>query len=691
MARYTLGIAARDGIVYTLYANDTVTYMYRQNAETLAVLDSNPWLDSTGVLLAWVVPPSVSYNSFMAIGKDKIGIISQDGTNGIRLRIITRSTGATSSTTVISATTTLHVCDICADDSDNFYVVWATSTTAFNRLQKFNSSGTSQWTLTGSTRIYGCAYDRIRSKLQIVGEALGGGANTVADIDPADGSLDDGAAVSSANWFSIRADGRMGWLIGKADTVARITGDGEYTLTWTRTVTGFSGYQLGAADGSNGVQFLQPSNRITRLVAISVGDVACFDRFGLIPVTSGANAYSDLRPVMFAAQNGARLYIVDGVQTKRYNPLTNTIESWTAAAGTFPVGTATDYPRLIETWRGRTVLAGVPTDPDNWWMTRQNDATDFNTSAQDDQAAIAGNNAEGLGRVPDIINCIIAYSDDLLIFGCDHSIHRVTGDPRRGGSMDLLSDTIGMAWGRPFCRDALGTIYFFSSRCRVYRMTPHGAIQHISAGIDNILQNVDLLNTVVRMAWDDEEQGFYLLLTPMNTTKATRHFWYDATRQAWFPDRFTKAGHNPRVVYLYDGDEANDRRLLIGCNDGYVRYFESQAADDDKEAIWSHCYLGPLLNPGGGVLLKSIEGTLANDTGSVSWSVHVGESVERALRSKASATGKLPHGRSRVQPARRHGHAMFIKLSNRDAHNRWAVEKLEAVLQGTGRVRGRAF
>lgn len=691
MARTALGVASRDGITYSWYANGTTTFMYRQNAETGEYLDgsSSPWLDSSSVLLSWV-DQSISFNTQMAIGKDKIGIVSQDGASGIQIRIITRSTGATASTTVIDSNTATAQCtDICADDSDNFYVCW--QKTGTSKISKYNSAGTLQWGMASSTKVWGCAYDRIRSVLQVCGQALNGGTNTVAELNTSTGAVSDGDNVSSATWFSIQPDGRMGWLIGKANTVARITGDGNYTVTWSRTVTGFTGYQLGAADGSNGITLLQPSSRVTRILGVADGDVTCFDRYGLIPVTSGTNALAPRRPVVYATQNGTKVYFADGVNTQLYNGVTNTMATWSASVGSFPVGTASDYPRLIETWRGRIVMAGIASDPDNYFMSRQNDPTDWNYSAPDDAAAVAGNNTVGLGKPPDIINTIIPINDDRLIFGCDHSIYQMTGDPRHGGTLDVISDTVGMAWGRPWCRDTAGTVYFMSSRGWVYRMRPSGAMEHISAAIDPVLQDIDFLHTIIRMAWDDEQQGCYLILTPLSTTTPTRHFWFDAQRSAWFPDLFKKAGHNPRVVYLYDGDEPNDRVLLIGCNDGYVRYFEANAADDDGQPVLSYVYIGPLVNPGGGVLFKELYGTLGADSGFVNWSVHPGESAAKALESLSDKAGVLYEDRNHIQPYRRHGQAVYVKLYNNDIQNRWALERLAATLMATGRVRGRTF
>ena len=76
------------------------------------------------------------------------------------------------------------------------------------------------------------------------------------------------------------------------------------------------------------------------------------------------------------------------------------------------------------------------------------------------------------GRVPDIINCIVPYSDDLLLFGGDKSIWRMTGDPMSGGQLDLVTEQTGMGWGRPYTKDPNGILYFYGSRGSVYRWVP---------------------------------------------------------------------------------------------------------------------------------------------------------------------------------------------------------------------------
>jgi len=218
------------------------------------------------------------------------------------------------------------------------------------------------------------------------------------------------------------------------------------------------------------------SGRVVTLVAISGGALyvanagdtawtAATNSSGSSPgITSGI-------PVM-SAVNNMQLWIVDGTHMRVYDPATNVLSAWTASAGSLPHDNA-NYPRLIETWRGRTFLSGISSDPQNWFLTRVSDPTDFDTNPalpSPDQA-IFGNNSP-LGLIGDVVTCFIPFSDDVAIVGGDHSIYLFNGDPMAGGQIDLVNDGIGMVWGRPWCRGPDGMVYFFSNRMAIFSIAP---------------------------------------------------------------------------------------------------------------------------------------------------------------------------------------------------------------------------
>ena len=690
----SLGTVVDDGVVYVYGSDDAAaqgSILWRYRASDGTAYGSSPWLHAT--LPVWDAPSTMSFNSQIAIGKDKIGLLSLTAsTANLVLTIITKSTGVVSSSTTIVNGANKGGADIAADGSDNFYVIWANTANTPNRVNKFNSAGVSQWSITAHTSLYGVYYDRINSRLLICGSAIDGGATDVAIISVADGTTTSSSAVAGADpWLSITGDGRGMYRLGAADIVVSINAD--YTINWTKTATGFTGYKLAAADGQQTTNVAKTTFRVHRLCGVLDGDVIGFDRRGEIAVASGLASLSAIAAVVFASQNGRYVYFADGVSTKRYDPVTNSMGTWTASAGSLPVSSGY-YPRLIATWRGRTVQAGILADPHNWFMSKVNDPTDWDYGATVSAImAVAGNQTNSTTGMPsDVITCLLPYSDNILFFGLDHTIARLDGDPMAGGQIQVVSDTVGMAWGRPFCRDPFGGIYFVSSRGPVYRMSPSGQLERISQAIDYKLDNIDLGQYVCRMAWDDRAQGAHVFLTPLNRDWETIHYWFDARNQSWWPDVFKDLDHNPKAVYLFDGDLPNDRKLLLGSWDGYIRNFEPTAKEDDGEAIESRVLIGPFAPKGQlPFILKDVQAVFGSDSDPVGYSLHVGSHAEEARAAAAAKVGMFLSGRSRSQFIRRGGHSAYLRLFNSTKGWAWAMESLLAVIAIENQTRRRIF
>lgn len=296
---------------------------------------------------------------------------------------------------------------------------------------------------------------------------------------------------------------------------------------------GLSKYVSSQIDGSNRIQDINyavtvlnaaPNTsslfiRDVRAMAISNGTVAWFSSSTVNAAnTSGNTTLNSSAPFIFSAQLFGSIYITDGFGYKIWVSANNTTTDWTPTAGTLPGDPPNTSGRLIEMWRSRIVISGLRTDPHNWFMSKLGDPLDWDyapATVTEIQAVTGG--VGNVGKMPDVINCMIPYSDDLLVFGCDSSIWLMSGDPQAGGRLDLISDTIGMAFGRPWCKSPEGVLYFFSSRGEVYQMIPNGSPpQSLTEDtIDPLLKNTDLNTTFVRMAWNDEEDGFNLWLTTL--------------------------------------------------------------------------------------------------------------------------------------------------------------------------------
>jgi hypothetical protein len=234
--------------------------------------------------------------------------------------------------------------------------------------------------------------------------------------------------------------------------------------------------------------------------------------------TAGSRTLSSTVPFLFSTELFGKMYYVDGISYKIWTGSTNATSDWTPTAGSLPGTDGTLAPRLITNWRSRIVLSGLASDPHNWFMSALGDPLDFDYSPTVQVETQASTGSVGVvGKGKDTITCLIPFSDDTLIIGCDHSIWQMSGDPQLSGRTDLVTDKIGIAFGNPWCKDQYGNIYFFSNDCEVYKMSAgDGSIVSLSENsIAPQLSQVNLNTTLIRMAWDVAANGFHLFFVPI--------------------------------------------------------------------------------------------------------------------------------------------------------------------------------
>lgn len=441
-----------------------------------------------------------------------------------------------------------------------------------------------------------------------------------------------------------------------------------------------SGVLVGGAAGTY--------NRAVSLVGVAGGTVKVAYAGAWRAVTNGSGALSATAPVIRSAENQGKIYYVDGTNAKYYDPALNSVETWSATSGALPTDSAGNRPRLICTWRGRTVLSGLPLDGQNWFMSAVNAPANWNyspTSTSPTQA-IAGNNAPQ-GYVGDIITGLAPYSDDVLIFFCDHTIWMMRGDPLAGGQIDRISDTIGGAWGTAWCKGPDGALYFVSNRMGIYRLVPGEQPQHISQQIEQMLLEIKGDSSSIRLIWDEPSRGLHVFVTSTTRAQAERHYFWEAANNAWWTEVFGDNSFNPLCCVTFDGDLPSDRIALIGCWDGYVRSFQQWAPDDDGTDIDSEVVFGCIATSNlDEMMLTEMQGVLGVESGIVAAEVLVGDTPERALRSNASySTNWLP-GRNLTDYVRRSGHAIWIRVT---ASLPWSMEIIRTMVSERGWTRRR--
>ena len=435
------------------------------------------------------------------------------------------------------------------------------------------------------------------------------------------------------------------------------------------------------------------SPRTLTKVGVSDGDVVKFTASAVTSITGGAGAIDSTAQYVQSSTLGRSIYFVDGINNVEYDAEEDEVSDWRATdAGVVP-----KRCRLIETWRGRIVLGRDPEDPQLWHMSGVGNAKQWDNFPPVSRVTdpISGVNARA-GTVPDIVNSIVPWDDDLLLFGGDKSIWRMTGDPLAGGQFDLITDETGMAFGRPWAKDPIGArLFFFGSRGGVYMMQRGSLPIRISRDrIERRLQDIDFENVYIRLVWNYRDEGLHVIQCPFGSGGTQlKHWFWDSKNDAWWEDTYGSSSDTnpqPTSVFLYDGDEADDRIIAFGCEDGRVRTWDEALKVDQTDSgnvnIDARVTMGPLLPPELPYETRFYHFTpvLARDQDGCSYRFYAQD--EPDTLETPVAQGQLAGGRNATQPVRFRAANAWLTLAN-STDGRFAVENMRILAAPAGRMR----
>ena len=432
----------------------------------------------------------------------------------------------------------------------------------------------------------------------------------------------------------------------------------------------------------------EPSPRAQELIAIADGAVQKITPAGVVvPVGPGTLTQPELDPAspyIDTAVMFGNIYMTDGVSYRVYNYLQDAVTEWVAAdSGALP-----SRCKLLANWRGRAVLARGADDPHNWHMSEQGNPLNWDIfpPVQTATQAISGNNARA-GLCPDLINSLIPYNDDLLLFGCDSSLWMMRGDPMAGGVFDLVSDVTGVAFGRSWAKDPEGTLYFFGSRGGVYMMKPGGIpVSMTQSTIERRLTEVNLSQFYVEMFWNTYDDGLHLLLMPFtDTTTQTKHYFWERKAGAWYEDKF-HVSKQPSAAIVVDGDAADDRCLLIGTYDANVVKWDKAATSDDGQIIDSKVVIGPVAPDDSEFdsRITNLAAVMAKQ-GAVNYKLYASSTPDD--RGEPVASGQFVPGRNPIHLVRARGAFVWVELQQANAYTRWSLESMRLDAFPAGRKR----
>jgi hypothetical protein len=208
------------------------------------------------------------------------------------------------------------------------------------------------------------------------------------------------------------------------------------------------------------------------------------------------------------------------------------------------------------------------------------------------------------------------------------------------------------------------------------------------------------------MVWNEREQGLHLFITPLrfdgvsSSSATTNTFWnvapsrgapeptwdyfWDSRTTSWWVDIFAAANHQPRCTHIFDGDDPDDRAILLGGYDGYIRKWDASSATDDGTNIDSHVWLGPLsVGQLGGMMIHEIQTVLGGGSTSTDLEIFRGDSAEQAYNQSTSAfTESISAGRNGAIRTRASGRSLYIRLSNTGTGG-WTFEDMRCTYSRT--------
>lgn len=351
---------------------------------------------------------------------------------------------------------------------------------------------------------------------------------------------------------------------------------------------------------------------------------------------------------------------------------------------------------LIASYRDRLVLAGNPAYPNLWYMSRQGDPYDWNYSddVSDLGRAMYGDGT-GMQEARKPLTALIPRQDSYLIFASETSIEVMRGDPAAGGEMYSVSDTIGCIDKDAWCEGPDGEIYFMS-RDGVYLIPagPVGTPQSVSRErLPKIFRDIDTTTYQVLMEYDTYYRGIQIHITVKATdTYFSTSYFYSLETKSWWPQSFGSFNWKVYAMAHQPGDSNNDSRVLLGGQDGYIRYLDEDTNTDDGGNYSSTLMIGPIpLSPNGhsAGMITEMVATLEYSSDNVLWLLYTSDSAERAEFDTHGYTTGTWKGGERENWAYPRNHGRYATLTLSSGSGDWAYEEVQMVVRELGRSRTR--
>jgi hypothetical protein len=143
----------------------------------------------------------------------------------------------------------------------------------------------------------------------------------------------------------------------------------------------------------------------------------------------------------------------------------------------------------------------------------------------------------------------------------------------------------------------------------------------------------------------------------------------------------------PDCMLAYDADLPEDKAMLLGCRDGFIRQVTTNDVTDDGTAIATNVRFLPIgTRRGSDSRLKGLEIDLAEGSADVTLKIYSGSTAEQcAIGTKIRWSRTLKAGKNIMTLPRVSGAWMQLELVT--TSGRWALESIFGLFEEGGRTR----
>lgn len=335
----------------------------------------------------------------------------------------------------------------------------------------------------------------------------------------------------------------------------------------------------------------QRTGRADVLVAVAGGNVyACVDGTNMLLVGSGvfpAEVPVSMAPTVDPVTGAVIMVIVGGGLAREFNPVSLLVSTLIASDGTLPGQTSpgTTTATIVTNAGVRLAYAGIGGDEQNIIFGAVGNHRDLNTGKFAPGAAWAASGTQA-ARLGAPVVAMQETTNRSVLVGTPNGIYLIVGDPAAGDLPQAIQKAkdLGVSGKDSMWLHAEGFVVAHSVE-GLLAIDIGGSSTNVSApvldrGITFRELPADLTPVVVR---DPARSGVHVFLSRA-TAAESLHFFYDETvggyrpgAGGFHPDTFP---WRPVAAEVWRG------RMVVGCDDGYIRTPVDGAADDDLPVNW---------------------------------------------------------------------------------------------------------